>query len=54
MFKSEEELIKKFVVFCNRCKLKTIVLARSEHTIKTYWVCRCGSSNFTILGEERR
>jgi len=52
--KPENLEFKMFVVFCNKCKQKTNVLARGESEIKNYWRCSCGSENFTILGEERR
>ena len=52
--KTENLEFKMFVVFCNKCKQKTNVLARGESEIKNYWRCSCGSENFIILGEERR
>ena len=52
--KPENLEFKMFVVFCNKCKQKTNVLARKESEIKNYWRCSCDSENFIILGEERR
>ena len=52
-FKSDTSLIKKFKVYCYRCKETSVVLAKNEHEIKTYWTCRCGSERFLILGEEK-
>jgi len=47
-----ETEFKRYIVFCNKCKLRTRVLAKTENEVKTYWMCGCGSQNFSILGEE--
>uniref|UniRef100_A0A7C4NWD2 Uncharacterized protein n=1 Tax=Thermodesulfobacterium geofontis TaxID=1295609 RepID=A0A7C4NWD2_9BACT len=50
--KSDTTMIKKYIVFCNRCKTRVRVLAKNENEIKTFWVCSCGSTNFIVMGEE--
>ena len=51
--KSDTTMIKKYIVFCNRCKTRVRVLAKNENEIKTFWVCSCGSTNFIVMGEEK-